>query len=190
MYLISETHPTSIWSQQSHRPFIIETYGRHMAQAVYFVAHQITQPFEVLRSTMPPSMATHSEEYAALETKRERQQQNWQCSILHNFCYKGVLGTVKTVGIGPCWWNSRATNERLAIWAMLWDDCALNLALTMYSCLAETVNFRAIYSHSSEEALRWQRFMKHVFCEICDSGYVHWVAPGAAAVISEAVKAT
>lgn len=175
VYPFIKTHSMDDWERSTTMSKALDTYGRHMAKAMYFVRHEIASTFEACRATISPAVPTNSKEYATLKKRRHEQQMYWQTTVVRSFCLKGVQATVEKVEQGQDWWASLCRSDRMEVWESLWDYNPLKVALAMYDCLCETINLRAIFSHDSDEALLWQAYVKYVFCQTCDSVYIDWV---------------
>lgn len=103
LYPFMKTHSMDDWERSTTMSKALDTYGRHMTKAMYFVSHDIASPFEACRATIPPAVPTSSNEYATLKKKRHEQQMYWQTTVLRSFCFTGVQASVKKVGQGQDW---------------------------------------------------------------------------------------
>lgn len=83
IYPFIKTHSMDDWEKSTTTSKALDTYSRHMAEAMYFVSHDIASLFEACRATIPPAMPSSSQEYATFEKKRQEQQMYWKnrCTV-------------------------------------------------------------------------------------------------------------
>jgi hypothetical protein len=118
IYPFIKTHSMDDWEKSTTTSKALDTYSRHMAEAMYFVSHDIASLFEACRATIPPAMPSSSQEYATFE-KNARSSKCIGKTVVRSFCFKGVQATAEKLGQGQDWWALLCPSGRMGVWESL-----------------------------------------------------------------------
>ena len=139
-----------------------------LAEVVYFRKH-VLEASDIPTYLAPGGFKTRLATYELVLERFVGFQYDFQSSIMASYL-DGVTKTVATLDGLESFANS-SKNDRLGLWAHIFDMNPLATALAVNKVPAPGVPFADIYSSRGPVHLKWRTFIKTTFCFFCDDTF-------------------
>lgn len=143
-----------------------EQKNARISASILYVRYHSLDASLLARNVIPDRFKEDGIDEELLRKKVLKDSNRWQTDIMM-FYLAGLQAIVQEMG-GPELWKTATRKERLAVFGLVYDSGPLDMAIAALATAAPVVPLRDIYSDTTDDHLRWQRFHRQIFVTTCE----------------------